>query len=148
MLASQEGHTQVLQLLLEKGADREMMTKVLFQPPPKSTSLSTFFASTAQVTFNFIFNFLCSVTSYLPICLLSSRRFVCKQDGKTALSFAAEGAFERALAAGSDVDQRFAACQNANQYIASLLNSSFYIVVSNIYKLIFPHKAGNAVPTA
>ena len=39
-------------------------------------------------------------------------RIVCAQDGRTALSFAAKGAFERALAAGQDVDQRFKAYFN------------------------------------
>ena len=43
-------------------------------------------------------------------------RVVCKQDGRTALSFAAKGAFERALAAGQDVDRRFEAILDEKQF--------------------------------
>ena len=86
MLASEEGHTQVLRLLHEKGADRKLTTTV----SASESSQLRFFATRRY-------------------CCLISPCVVCEQDGRTALSFAAKGAFERAIAAGQDVDRPFKA---------------------------------------
>ena len=122
MLASEEGHTQVLRLLHEKGADRKLTTTVSVHQVQLDHHSSCLFA--------------CLFVTRRYCCLVCSC-VVCEQDGRTALSFAAKGAFERALAAGQDVNRRFEA--HVNKHSSAHVDSrNFELEVTAVGKYITP----------